>query len=149
MTYPIVAYQNETHDQLVDIWHRAVRATHHFLTEQDIQFFYSMVSGGALAEVEIWTAVDQAGKPLGFIGLEDKKIEMLFVDPLSHGLGIGKALLNHAIQLKGNDIEVDVNEQNEGAHTFYLKCGFQQIGRSPLDGSGKPFPLLHLKLRSK
>ncbi|MFF2888283.1 acetyltransferase [Paenibacillus sp. NPDC057967] len=149
MTYKIAAYQSNMHDQLVDIWHRSVRATHHFLTEEDIAFFYTMVSGGVLAAVEIWTAVDQAGSPLGFIGLDGKKVEMLFVDPQSHGQGIGKALLTHAIELKGTDLEVDVNEQNEGAHAFYIRFGFEQIGRSPLDGSGKPYPLLHLKLRTR
>lgn len=149
MTFRVAAYNHDIHDQLVDVWHRSVRATHHFLTEEDISFFYTMVSGGALTGVEIWTAVDQEGKPLGFIGLDGPKVEMLFVDPQSHGQGVGKALLAHAVELKGSELEVDVNEQNEGAHAFYLKFGFEAIGRSPLDGSGKPYPLLHLKLRSR
>jgi putative acetyltransferase len=41
---------------------------------------------------------------------------------------------------------VDVNEQNPQAVGFYLHEGFQQVGRSPLDGLGKPYPLLHLSL---
>jgi hypothetical protein len=30
----MVPYQTKAHEQLVDIWLRAVRATHHFLTEE-------------------------------------------------------------------------------------------------------------------
>ena len=41
---------------------------------------------------------------------------------------------------------VDVNEQNPQALGFYLRLGFVRHGRSPVDGSGKPFPILHLRL---
>jgi putative acetyltransferase len=39
-----------------------------------------------------------------------------------------------------------VNEQNPEAVGFYLHYGFAQTGRSPLDGEGRPFPLLHMSL---
>ncbi len=41
--------------------------------------------------------------------------------------------------------EVDVNEQNTQALDFYLRRGFHVVGRSPLDGQGRPYPLLHLR----
>jgi putative acetyltransferase len=41
---------------------------------------------------------------------------------------------------------VDVNEQNEQALGFYRHLGFEVVGRSPLDGQGKPYPLLHMTL---
>ncbi len=71
------------------------------------------------------------------------KIDALFIDPRRHGQGIGRALVDHAASLSSN-LTVDVNEQNEGACAFYEKLGFRQIGRSELDGSGRPFPILHL-----
>lgn len=43
-------------------------------------------------------------------------------------------------------LSVDVNEQNPQAVGFYLHYGFVQTGRSPLDGEGRPFPLLHMSL---
>ena len=46
--------------------------------------------------------------------------------------------------LKG-PLVVDVNEQNPQALQFYLAEGFQVVGRSELDGGGRPFPLLHLR----
>lgn len=128
---------------LVEIWLRAVRATHHFLSEDDIRFFHPLVRDQYLPALEVLVAKDEEGKPTGFIGLTDEKVEMLFVDPAQHGKGIGKCLIEHVAQLRG-PLSVDVNEQNPGALAFYLKCGFSPVGRSELDGSGKPFPLLHL-----
>jgi len=142
----IIPFREEDHEQLVDVWLRAVQATHHFLTEEDIQFYHQMVSGGVLRQVELWTYLNTDGKPAGFIGLDGAQVEMLFVDPAYHGKGIGSSLLAHAIQLKGRALTVDVNEQNAGAAGFYKHYGFIQTGRSELDGSGKPFPLLHLRL---
>ncbi|MBA2938900.1 acetyltransferase [Paenibacillus sp. CGMCC 1.16610] len=148
MSYEIVAYQDKDHDKLVEIWHKAVVHTHTFLTEKDIQFYHDIVKNGALKEVEIWVDMNENTEPAGFIGLDGKKIEMLFVDPKYHGKGIGSRLINHAVKLKGRNLQVDVNEQNEGAYAFYKKIGFDQVGRSELDSSGQPFPLLHLELKS-
>jgi putative acetyltransferase len=62
-----------------------------------------------------------------------------------HGKGIGSCLINHIVKIKGSRLQVDVNEQNHGACKFYKRFGFVRMGRSELDGSGKPFPLLHLE----
>ncbi|MFE0558174.1 acetyltransferase [Paenibacillus sp. NPDC058910] len=147
MTFPIAPYAEEYHDQLVELWHRAVSQTHDFLTEEDIRFYYDMMQNGALRAVEIWVCLNTEQEPVGFIGLDGSKIEMLFVDPLHHGQGAGTNLIRHAEQLKGRRLQVDVNEQNPKAHAFYKKYGFVQIGRSELDGSGKPFPLIHMELQ--
>lgn len=126
---------------LVDVWERAVRATHHFLQEDDIQFFRPMVAE-YLPQLEVLVA-EVDGRPAGFVSLDGSKIEMLFIEPASHGQGIGKKLIDHVGQSR-DALEVDVNEQNPGGLAFYLKCGFVQTGRSELDGSGRPFPLIHL-----
>ncbi|WP_433938892.1 GNAT family N-acetyltransferase [Paenibacillus lautus] len=148
MTHHIAAYTETYHDQLVELWLRAVSQTHDFLTDEDIRFYYGMMQSGALRSVEIWICLNTEQEAVGFIGLDGSKIEMLFVDPLHHGQGAGTKLIRHAERLKGPGLQVDVNEQNPKAHAFYKKYGFVQIGRSELDGSGKPFPLLHMQLRS-
>lgn len=147
MTFHIAPYAEEYHDQLVELWHRAVSQTHDFLTEEDIRFYYDMIKNGALRAVEIWVCLNTEQEPIGFMGLDGSKIEMLFVDPLHHGQGTGTKLIRHAEQLKGRRLQVDVNEQNPKAYGFYKKYGFVQIGRSELDGSGKPFPLIHMELQ--
>lgn len=128
---------------LFTIWHDAVRATHSFLTEKDIAFFAEQVRDAYLPSATFWVAAGEDDAPRGFMGMTSGKIDALFIDPAHHGQGIGRALVDHAASLSSG-LTVDVNEQNEGACAFYRKMGFRQTGRSELDDSGQPFPILHL-----
>ncbi|MNQ49299.1 putative N-acetyltransferase YjaB [compost metagenome] len=129
--------------RLVEVWEDAVRATHHFLSEDDIQFFKPLVRDAYLDSVQLACLRDATSRIAGFIGTAGENVEMLFVDPARHGQGIGRALLEHA--LAEGACKVDVNEQNPQAVGFYLRLGFVQYDRSEVDGSGKPFPILHLR----
>jgi putative acetyltransferase len=129
--------------RLVEVWEDAVRATHHFLSEDDIQFFKPLVRDAYLDSVQLACLRDAAGRIAGFIGTAGENVEMLFVDPAQHGRGIGRALLHHA--LARGVRRVDVNEQNPQAVGFYRHLGFVQYARSEVDGAGKPFPILHLR----
>jgi putative acetyltransferase len=133
-------------DALAEIWEASVRATHDFLPEQNIRALKPQVRERYMPQIPMLLASGEAGKPLGFIGCHENRIEMLFVAPESRGTGVGKQLLQLAIEQLQVD-EVDVNEQNPQGVGFYLHMGFAQIGRSELDGEGNPFPLLHLKLK--
>lgn len=130
---------------LLDIWLRSVRATHHFLQESDIDALLPQLRDIYLPAVEVWVAVNTEDCPLGFIGLNQDHVEMLFIDPDLRGQGIGSALLDYARRSR-KAMSVDVNEQNPQAVGFYLHYGFVQTGRSALDGEGRPFPLLHMSL---
>ncbi|RPD39882.1 GNAT family N-acetyltransferase [Chitinophaga barathri] len=134
--------------ELTDVWEASVRATHHFLTEADIQYFRPLILEQYLYAVDLACVKDEAGKITGFIGVADGKIEMLFIHPAARGQGIGKALLQYAIIEKGAT-SVDVNEQNEQAVGFYLHSGFRVTGRCETDSLGKPFPLLFMELGFK
>jgi putative acetyltransferase len=125
------------------IWLGAVRATHSFLTEDDIAFFAVQVRDHYLPTGSFWIATEATDRPKGFMGMTGGKIDALFVHPSAHGQGYGRALVDYAERLAG-DLTVDVNEQNEGACSFYEKLGFRRVGRSEFDDSGKPFPILHL-----
>lgn len=137
---------------LLALWERSVRATHHFLAEKDIAFYRPMVREFLASPLEIWVAAaDTVNTPLGFMGLDIAsastlgwKLEALFVDPARSRRGVGSLLIRHARLLKGR-LDLDVNEQNPGARAFYTRLGFIETGRSPLDGAGKPFPLIHMK----
>jgi putative acetyltransferase len=133
-------------DALAEIWEASVRATHDFLPEQNIRALKPQVRERYMPQIPMLLAADEAGEPLGFIGCHENRIEMLFVSPESRGTGVGKQLLQLAIEQLQVD-EVDVNEQNPQGVGFYLHMGFAQIGRSELDGEGNPFPLLHLELK--
>lgn len=131
---------------LFGIWEEAVRATHDFVTEADIAMYARLVREHYLPQNPVLVAADVRDAPLGFIGVREDKIEALFVDPARHGRGIGRMLVEHVCEGRER-LYVDVNEQNASARRFYTRLGFSQIGRSRLDGCGRPYPILHL-LRS-
>jgi len=129
---------------LLAIWESSVRATHDFLAEADIDFYRPLVLT-YLPTLAVHCLVTPEHRIAGFVAVGGDQIEMLFVDAQARGQGVGKALLVHAIDQLGAT-RVDVNEQNAQAVGFYLHTGFAVSGRSPLDGTGKAFPLLHLSL---
>ena len=133
---------------LVDIWEASVRATHTFLPEEDIQTFRPLILNEYLDAVELRCARDDDGAIAGFLGVANEKLEMLFLSPERMGQGIGRLLLDVAIREMGVT-RVDVNEQNPDAVGFYEHCGFQVVDRDPLDGLGKPYPILHMELQTE
>ncbi|MCC7124921.1 MAG: acetyltransferase, partial [Acidobacteria bacterium] len=124
----------------------AVDATHHFLTPEDRLAIDEMVCG-FLPHAPLWLAVDENDYPLAFMLIDDGHMEALFVDPAWRGTGIGAALVQHGLALHPG-MTTDVNEQNDQAVRFYERMGFRQTGRSPIDGQGRPYPLIHLEYPS-
>jgi putative acetyltransferase len=133
------------HAALVALWERSVRATHDFLTAPDIEQLRPRV-GDALADpaLELWVLTDAGDRPIGLLGLAGDDISALFLDADRRGQGGGRRLVEHAQALRGGALTVDVNEQNPAAVGFYEALGFTLRGRSPVDGDGRPFPLLHM-----
>lgn len=78
------------------------------------------------------------------MGIDGKKLEMLFVKSNRRRQGIGKALLNFAITNYGVN-ELCVNEQNPNAIKFYEGMGFETYKRTELDEQGNPYPILYMK----
>lgn len=132
-------------EALTDIWEQSVRATHDFLSEDDIVMLRPKVLNNYLPLMALRAYRDEQRKILGFVGALNGKVEMLFIAPDSRGAGIGKALLKYAVDIMAAH-ELDVNEQNPQALGFYQHMGFQVVGRSAVDGLANPFPLLHMKL---
>ena|SRR5688572_8267719 len=131
---------------LLEIWESSVRATHHFLEEEDIHYFKKIIlEKDVFSHVELSCVRDQENNMLGFMGVSSENLEMIFIDAPFIGKGIGKMLLRHAIE-NLNIKKVDVNEQNGAALKFYEHFGFKIISRSELDGTGKPYPILHMQL---
>lgn len=124
---------------------QSVYATHHFLDPVDFETIYAQLRDIWLEGIEEIRAWEEEGVIVGFIGINPPKVEMLFIAPAYMGKGIGRALLD-SVREDWPFLEVDVNEQNASATRFYLHYGFHETGRSPLDGQGKPYPLIHMKL---
>ncbi len=142
----ITAIEAEDLPRIVEVWEASVRATHHFLTEADIQYIKSLVEDD-LAQIETLLGMrDGDGQVIGFIGVEGDEVAALFIHPDWRGKGVGRRLFSYAVETLGAT-RVDVNEQNDQAVGFYRRMGFEVVGRSPVDGLGQPFPLLHMRLR--
>lgn len=137
----------QTIARLLAIWESAVKKTHTFLSENDIAEIKPEVQQALMAMEQLYGYCDESDVLQGFIGIANQKIEMLFVDDNARGQGIGKQLLNYAIDSL-NAQYVDVNEQNDQGVGFYRHMGFHVLSRSEHDEQGRPFPLLHLKLNS-
>ena len=135
------------YDELVSVWEASVRATHHFLKEEDLIFYRKAIHSEYLSSgmLQLFCLKDESGIITGFTGLSEDHIEMLFVSPDNMGQGIGKTLLRFGVD-DLNKHKVDVNEQNDQAIGFYAHFGFRVAGRSAVDSSGKPYPILHMSL---
>ena len=129
--------------RLMEIWESAVSSTHDFLKEEDFLYYKEQLPV-YFQHVTLF-GFEQEGILIGFMGIAEGNLEMLFVDDNYPGTGIGKRLITYAI---GNlqVTKVDVNEQNIQAVGFYKYMGFSIYKRSNLDGEGKEYPILHMQL---
>lgn len=143
----ILVNPDRTHtliEELTTLWEASVHATHHFLTEEDIQKITPFVKKG-LSGVETLVVAYDNQRPVAFMGIDTDKIEMLFVSPDCLGKGIGRKLAE--LGIAQYEVQyVDVNEQNPQAAGFYRHIGFEVFERTELDEQGNPFPILKMRL---
>ena len=139
----IKALDQETENKLLVIWESSVRATHNFLPDPEINNIKKYVPHALRRVSHLIVAYDE-NEPVAFMGINDLKLEMLFVAANQRGTGIGKALITYGIN--NLDInELSVNEQNPGARSFYEHMGFKAVERSEFDDQGNPYPILIMK----
>ena len=149
MAHHSVIYLPKQHDyaELSRLWEASVRATHDFLPDNYIKLLRNLLETQYLGAVSLFCTRDSHLHITGFGGTSPGKLEMLFIAPEYRGMGLGKKLLNYAIE--HFDVrELDVNEQNPQALGFYEKQGFEVVGRSEVDGLGRPYPMLRMKLKA-
>ena len=130
-------------DNLLKIWEASVRASHHFLTEADIKRLVPQAEE-ALRQVQPLWVIQENLNPIGFMGVQEGKIEMLFLHPDYFRKGLGRELVQRALQ-ELNVEKVDVNEQNPNARKFYERMGFKVFKRNERDSENNPFPILEMK----
>lgn len=141
----VTAATEKDYPEIIEVWEQSVRATHHFLPEEYLQQIKPLLPS-IFPAVQLFIIRDD-NAVAGFLGVAEKKIEMLFIHPGKRGKGIGRQMTEFAIyELQSN--KVDVNEQNEQAIGFYQRMGFVITRREETDGLGKPYPLLVMELRS-
>ncbi len=132
-------------NELLEVWEDSVKATHLFLSSEEIENIKKYVPQ-ALKEVSHLIVIENENNvPIAFMGIENTKLEMLFIRNSERGKGLGKQLLNYGIE-NYNVNELAVNEQNPNAKGFYEYMGFKTYKRTELDEQGNPYPILYMKL---
>ena len=129
--------------RVMEIWRRAVDATHDFLSTADRQDIEVEVAA-FLPNAPLDLAVHETGTRSDLSMLHGSHMGALFVDPDFRGTGIGRALVEGALK-RHPDLATEVNEQNLQAMGFSERLGFERCGRSVIDGQGRPYPLIHLR----
>ena len=130
-------------ERLLLIWESSVRATHNFLSDEEINNIKKYVPE-ALNNIEHLIILEDTSKqPLGFMGISNHTLEMLFIADKNRGKGLGKQLLTYGIEHYAVQ-ELTVNEQNPLARGFYEHMGFQTYKRSKFDEQGNNYPILYM-----
>lgn len=129
---------------LLKVWESSVKATHLFLSNDEIQKIKGYIPEALTSVAHLIIIENEIGQPVGFMGINNHFLEMLFIADAHRGKGLGKQLLEYGIN-KYSVNKLDVNEQNPLAREFYERMGFSIYQRSALDGQGNPYPILHMR----
>lgn len=96
--------------------------------EEDLAFFERHV----FPPSTIWLAEDE-GRLIGFAAVKQDWLDHLYVDPVWHGRGVGRALLM-AAQKDAEELSLWTFQANVQARRFYERHGFRLVELT--DGSG-------------
>lgn len=130
---------------LSEVWLRSVKATHLFLSDGEIRGIAKLIPSALTTVSHLVVGFNDEDCPIAFMGIEGKKLEMLFISPEERGKGLGRRLVEFGIENYAID-ELGVNEQNPQARKFYEHMGFQVYKRTETDEQGNPYPILYMRL---
>ena len=123
-------------DTVVDLWLKSSIKAHSFI---EASFWEGQVN--AMREVYIpsadtWVA-DYEGMLVGFVSLNEEMLAALFVHPFFQGNGVGKQLLQFAME-QSDSLVLSVYKENKRAMDFYRKQGFEAIQEQVDKHTGMP-----------
>ncbi|NUS69444.1 MAG: GNAT family N-acetyltransferase, partial [Ensifer adhaerens] len=131
MDVMIRAYRPADLEELSAIWFEASITAHAFVGEARLREQRLLIETVYLPKAETWVAI-RGGEPAGFVSLLDDFIGGLFVSPRHQGAGIGRLLVSHALQLKGQ-LRLEVYTANTQANAYYENLGFEDQTRRSED----------------
>jgi putative acetyltransferase len=143
----LVPYAEHLRPGILMVWERSVTATHHFLGQADFMAIKEEVQGIHFQDFEVYCLL-HGDAVSGFLGVADRKIEMLFMDPAYRRQGHGAQLLRFAVESL-QAIKLDVNAQNTDAVAFYEAQGFEKYELTDKDDQGRDYPLWRMRLAEK
>ena len=135
MTLTVRKYTASDLQEVLSTWENASNLAHPFLSadfqdqvRHDIPKLY-------LPNAETWVA-EIDSNVVGFIALLGNEVGALFVQPSFHGKGIGKTLMDKAVELY-DQLELEVFKANSIGRQFYAKYGFEEVGEEAHKATGK------------
>lgn len=85
-------------NQLLIVWKNSVKETHLFLSKDEIENIEPYVFQALNSIKHLIIETDDNGDSIAFMGIEDNKLEMLFIAPDFREKGLGKKLLLYGIE---------------------------------------------------
>ena len=138
--YVIRQYQNSDLEAVLLAYESASKLAHPFLDEDFIAKVMKDIPEKYIPMADTWVA-DVDGEVVGFISLIGNMIGALFLQPSYHGRGIGKTLMDKAVELHG-ELEVEVFTENPIGRKFYSNYGFQLMEEKIHEETGQKEMLL-------
>ena len=74
---------------LTALWERSVIATHLFLNAEEIAQIKQYLPQALSKVAHLIIATNEHGEPLGFMGINEQKLKVLFLEPALRGQGLG------------------------------------------------------------
>lgn len=133
----------KNYPEIEEIWWKSVQATHSFIKKEDLSYIKSLFPS-FLVGVKLW-GIFQNNKIAGFMGIYEKELVMIFLDPKFLRKGFGSELIKKAI--KEGVTRTEVNEANIDAIKFYEKHNFSLSKKQEKDALGLPYPIWEMELR--
>lgn len=135
MTHLIRQYKESDLQAVLSSWENAVKIAHPFLKEAFLDTERYNIPNVYLPNTDTWVAqVDE--KVVGFIALMGNEVGAIFLEPLFHGRGIGRALMDKAQEIHGT-LEVEVFKANPIGRKFYSRYGFELLAESVHEPTGQ------------
>ncbi len=78
--------------QLIEVWQNSVKETHLFLSKEEINNIKEYVPQALKGVSHLVIVENENNEPVAFMGIEDKKLEMLFIKNSERGKGIARLM---------------------------------------------------------
>lgn len=140
----IRSFKNTDIDNLMNIWLKSTIKAHDFISKEYWEKNYNTVKDRYIPMAETFVYEDKEGIK-GFISIINNEfIGALFVDVDFQGQGIGKELINYAVD-KYKNLDLAVYKENKKSVDFYINRGFKIIKEQVNDDSGYSEYLMQIK----
>lgn len=133
-------------DKIMDIWLKSTIKAHDFISKEYWENSYDNVKNIYIPIAET-LVYEESEEIKGFISIINKEfIGAIFVDVDFQGKGIGKNLINYAMD-KYNELKLAVYKENKKSVDFYVNRGFKIIKEQVNDDSGHIEYLMQKELK--